>query len=62
MAICLLVLFPSPEFLHHAVINSYARGSDLIVHLINTEERSHTVTLVFPGGTQGFKLTADRLA
>lgn len=55
MAIC-LVLFPSLEFLHHAVINSYAYGSDLIVHLINIEERNHTVMLVFPGGTQGLNL------
>lgn len=54
MAICLHVLFTSPKCLHHAVINSCAYGSDLIVHLINIEERSHRVMLEFPGGTQGF--------
>lgn len=62
MAICLHVLFPSPECLKRAVINSCAYGSDLIVHLIKIEERGHTVMLVFPGGTRGFKLTADKLA
>lgn len=58
MAICLDALFPSPEHLHHAVINSCAYGSDFIVHLIKTEERIHTILLVFPGG---FRLRADKL-
>lgn len=62
MANCFHVLFPSPEYLHHTVINSYAYGSDLIVHLIKIEEWGHTVMLVFPGRTQGFKHTADKLA
>lgn len=61
MAVCLHMLFPSPEHLHHAVINSYAYGSDFIVHLIKMEKRVHTILLVFPGGTQGFRLTADKL-
>lgn len=56
------MLFLSPECLHHAVINSYAYGSDMIVHLIKKEERGHTVMLVFPGGTQSFKLIADKLS
>lgn len=51
MAICLHVLLPSPEYLYHAVINSYAYGNNLIVHLIKIEERGHNVVLVFPGGT-----------
>ena len=62
MAICLHMLFSSPEYLYHAVINSYAYGSDLIVHLIKIEERGHAVMLGFPGRTQGFKLRADKLA
>lgn len=62
MAICLRVLRASPECFHHAVSKSYAYISDVIVHLIEIEERGHTLTVVFPGGTEAFKLTADKLA
>lgn len=61
MAICLHVLFPSSEHLHHAVIISYAYGSDFIAHLIKIEERVRTIFLVFPGGTQGFRLRVGKL-
>jgi len=62
MAICLHVRFASPEYSRHAVVNSCAYGSDLIVHLIKVAERGHTVTLACPGGAWGFKPGADKLA
>lgn len=61
MAICLHVLFPSSEHLHHAVIISSVYGSDFTVHLIKIEEMVCTIFLVFPGGTQDFRLRADKL-